>query len=268
METSTPGSKRLFNISEVACPDSCNQPEQERGCHFRVGPDRFTCTKCQLRIWRHFMGYELTATDLQEMLHGEKVTSSEKALTWKKDGNETTIRGRLLLNEEYKVRIAPKLKSKQATDETCPKCKSGKLQLITAIDDSKWYGCSGYPKCRFTKPFIPHTFRNDSGGAKAGKKGTGAGARNCDSGGGQSQAITLRTKNTSLHEKRSSGAEKPNTPAQTIAIPAPVTPDVAEGNRTDASDLERFQRIPKFILRMLKLDREPSVKSSDAPSLS
>lgn len=267
METSTPGNKRLYNISEVACPDSCNQPEQERGCHFRMGPDRFTCTKCQLRIWRHFMGYELTATDLQEMLHGEKVTSSEKALTWKKDGNETTIRGRLLLNEEYKIRIAPKLKSKQATDETCPKCKSGKLQLITAFDDSKWYGCNGYPQCRFTKTFIPHTFKNDSGGAKAGKKGTGAGARNCDSG-GQSLATTLRITGISSRQKPSSGAEKPKTPAQTIAMPAPVTPDVAGGNRTDASAPERYQRIPKFILRMLKLDREPSVKSSDAPSLS
>src|SRR6266487_415786 len=143
METSTPGNKRLHNISEVSCPDSCNQSEQEKGCHFRMGPDRFTCTKCQLRIWRHFMAYELTPTDLQEMLHGEKITSSEKTLTWKKDGKETTIRGRLLLNEGYKVRIAPKLKSKQITDEACPKCKTRKLQLITAIDDSKWYGCDG-----------------------------------------------------------------------------------------------------------------------------
>lgn len=295
METSTPSSKRLFNISEVACPDSCNQPEQERGCHFRIGPDRFTCTKCQLRIWRHFMGYELTPTDLREMLHGEKITSSEKVLTWKKDGNETTIRGRLLLNEEYKVRIAPKLKSKQTTDETCPKCKSGKLQLITAIDDSNWYGCNGYPQCRFTKTFIPHTFqtaplKKNSGAAKAGKKGTGAGARNCDSGGGQSQSTTLRTKDTSLREKPSSGAEKPNTPAnkhsdsvalagaainerpsisaQTTIMPAAMTPDVSDGKITQATQPDCYQRIPKFILRMLKLDREPSVKSSDGPSLS
>jgi ssDNA-binding Zn-finger/Zn-ribbon topoisomerase 1 len=236
------------------------------------------------------MGYELTPTDLQEMLHGEKVTSSEKTLTWNKDGKETTIRGRLLLNEEYKVRIAPKLKSKQITDEACPKCKSGKLQLITAIDDSKWYGCNGYPQCRFTKPFIPHTFKNDRGGAKAGKKGTGVGARNCDSGGGQSQSTTLRTKETLLREKPSSGAEKPNTLANTdsdsvalagaainerpnistqaTAMPAVMTPDASDGIISEAIESDRYQRIPKFILRMLKLDREPSVKSLDAPSLS
>ena len=175
MQTSRPAHKRLYDISEVSCPDSCNQPAGEKGCHFRMGPDRFTCTKCQLRIWRNFMGYELTPTDLQEMLHGDKVTSTEKTLTRQKDGQEITIRGRLMLNEEYKVRIAPKLKSKTATDQTCPKCKTGKLQLITGIDDSKWYGCSGYPQCRFTKTYIPHTFtpamlQAGSGGEKPGGK--------------------------------------------------------------------------------------------------
>ena len=292
METSTLGSKRLYNISEVACPDSCNQPEQEKGCHFRTGPDRFTCTKCQLRIWRHFMGYELTATDLQEMLHGEKVTSSEKVLTWKKDGSETTIRGRLLLNEEYKVRIAPKLKSKQTTDEACPTCKTGKLQLITAIDNSKWYGCDGYPHCRFTKTFIPHTFQNaplkkDNGGSKADNKKSGR----SDSGSGQSQSATLRVKKFPQHEEQLSEVEKPNLPGnddsdavaplegvatkerpntvaeRTTTSAAMISEGLCE-NRTEASNPNRYQRIPKFILRMLKLDREPSVKPSDAPPLS
>ena len=300
METSTPGNKRLHNISEVTCPDSCNQPEQEKGCHFRMGPDRFTCTKCQLRIWRHFMGYELTATDLQEMLHGERVTSSEKTLTWNKDGKETTIRGRLLLNEDYKVRIAPKLKSKQITDKACPKCKSGKLQLITAIDDSKWYGCNGYPQCRFTKTFIPHTFQpalfdNRTDGAKNGKGASGTkGTQNCDSGSGQSQSATLGIKNVPSHRKQSSEAKKPNAPtnddsdlavplealegavikelpnatAQRTVMQTAVIKGVLDENGTETCKPDRFQRIPHFILRMLKLDREPSVKSSDVPSLS
>ncbi len=250
METNTPGNKRLYNASEIACPDSCNQPEQEKGCHFRMGPDRFTCTKCQLRIWRHFMGYELNATDLQEMLHGDKVTSTEKALTWKKGGQETTIRGRLVLNEEYKVRIAPKLKSKLPTDQACPTCKTGKLQLITAIDDSKWYGCNGYPQCRFTRPFIPHVFKtapltkNDDERSDDGKKKTGTSARKCESGGGHTQSAALGIKRPLSRETRS-----------------PATDEVEE------VDNDRFRRIPRFILRMLKLDREPSVKSSDGAPL-
>lgn len=237
------------------------------------------------------MGYELSPTDLQEMLHGEKVTSSEKVLTWKKDGKETTTRGRLLLTEEYKVRIAPKLKSKQTTHEACPKCKTGKLQLITAIDGSKWYGCSGYPHCRFTKTFIPHTFQNallkkDNGESKAGNKKSGK----SDSGSGQSQSATFRVKKFPQHREQLSEAKKPNLPgndsdvvaplegvaikerpntvAEGTTTPAAVISEVPCGNRAAASNPNRYQRIPKFILRMLKLDRAPSVKSSDAPSLS
>ena len=298
METSTPGNKRLHNISEVSCPDSCNQPEQEKGCHFRMGPDRFTCTKCQLRIWRHFMGYELTATDLQEMLHGERVTSSEKTLTWNKDGKETTIRGRLLLNEDYKVRIAPKLKSKQITDEACPKCKTGKLQLITAIDDSKWYGCDGYPQCRFRKAFIPHTFKpalldNRPDGAKNGKGASGTeGAQNGDSGSGQSQSATLRIRKSPALEKQSTEPEKADTPAgdelDCVARPevpaeavltdrrgtsahgktAPAGAEASDPNGRQAMGRDVYQRIPKFILKMLKLVEQPTVKRPDAPSVS
>lgn len=300
METSTPGNKRLHNISEVSCPDSCNQPEQEKGCHFRMGPDRFTCTKCQLRIWRHFMGCELTPTDLQEMLHGEKVTSSEKTLTWKKDGNETTIRGRLLLNEGYKVRIAPKLKSKQITDEACPKCKTGKLQLITAIDDSKWYGCDGYPQCRFTKAFIPHTFKpalldNRPGGAKSGKGASGTkGAQNGDSGSGHSQSATLRIKKPPTLEKQPTEPENAEAPAddgmdsvarpevlaeaplatrrETSAhgktAPEPAFAEVSDPNGRQSMGRDVYQRIPKFILKMLKLVEQPTVKRPDAPSVS
>lgn len=298
METSTPGNKRLHNISEVSCPDSCNQPEQEKGCHFRMGPDRFTCTKCQLRIWRHFMGYELTATDLQEMLHGERVTSSEKTLTWNKDGKETTIRGRLLLNEDYKVRIAPKLKSKQITDKACPKCKSGKLQLITAIDDSKWYGCNGYPQCRFTKTFIPHTFnaaplKKDSGETRAGKGASGTkGAQNCDSGGGQSQSATLRIRKSPTLEKQSTEPEKadtlagdeldcvarPEVPAEAAptdrqetsahgeTAPEPAFAEASDPNGRQAMGRDVYQRIPKFILKILRLVEPPTVKRPDAES--
>lgn len=246
------------------------------------------------------MGYELTPTDLQEMLHGDKVTSSEKTLTWKKDGNETTIRGRLLLNEDYKVRIAPKLKSKQITDEACPKCKSGKLQLITAIDDSKWYGCNGYPQCRFTKTFIPHTFnaaplKKDSGETKAGKGASGTkGAQNCDSGSGQSQSATLRIRKSPAREKQSTEPKNTNTPAddemdfaarpevpteaaltdrrQTSAhgktAPEPAFAEASDPNGRQAMGRDVYQRIPRFILKMLKLVEQPTVKRPDAPSVS
>lgn len=283
METSAPGNRHLYTISEVACPDSCNQPESEKGCHFRIGPDRFTCTKCQLRIWRHFMGYELTPTDLQDMLHGEKVTSSEKTLIWKKDGKETAIRGRLVLTEEYKVRIAPKLKSKQPTDEACPKCNAGKLQLITSIDGSKWYGCSGFPQCRFTKAFIPHTFKTapvkkEGEHAEDSGKTTRPGAHNGETSGGQSQPIAhgiKRIKKSLPREDRS--LEKAKAPAANdsdFAVPlntqktaTPSLPSCDNAETAEASGHDRFQRIPKFILRMLKSDRRPSIKSSDTPSL-
>lgn len=293
METSTPGNRRLYNISEVACPDSCNQPEQERGCHFRMGPDRFTCTKCQLRIWRHFMGCELSATDLQEMLHGEKVTSTAKTLTWKKDGQETTIRGRLVFNAEYKVRIAPKLKSKQTTDEACPKCKTGKLQLITAIDNSKWYGCSGYPQCRFTKAFIPHTFKpallkNRTDGTQDDKDGNETkSSRNSDGGSGQSQSTTLQIKKSPPPERQSTELKKPSMPAdshldfaarqaladatfkdrQNTSVHGPAAPALAkpaDTNTRQTDGQDRYQRIPKFILRMLKLE-EPKVQQPEVP---
>lgn len=295
MGTSAPGNKRLYTISEIACPDSCNQPEAERGCHFRMGPDRFTCTKCQLRVWRHFLGYELTPTDLQEMLHGEKITSTEKTLNWKKDGQETTIRGRLVFNEEYKVRIAPKLKSKQPTDEVCPKCKTGKLQLITAIDDSKWYGCSAFPLCRFTKPFVPHTFnallKKGDKKEEDSKKRNQSSGRNCERRSGRTQSTTLESQRFAPRENRPSDEgtsnssasdnstvvapsdtvsrvatnEHLNIAAQTISVPRGAIADAT--NQSETSDHDRYRRIPKFILRMLKLDRGPAIKSSDAPFL-
>ncbi len=254
MENSAQGNRPLYTISEVACPDSCNQPESEKGCYFRIGPDRFTCTKCQLRIWRHFMGYELTPTDLQEMLHGERITASEKTLTWRKDGSETTIRGRLVFTEEYKVRIAPKLKSKQPTDEPCPGCRSGKLQLITSMDGSKWYGCSGYPQCRFTKAFLPHRFtpappeQNDHRADDS--KRTKRSAR-------KQKAETPPTNDlgfgTPVAAKHLVTKESQGTAAQKAEKPHPVISSAAA--KAEASDHDRYQRIPRFILRMLKLEK-------------
>lgn len=225
------------------------------------------------------MGCELSPTDLQEMLHGKKVTSSEKALIWKKDGKETAIRGRLVLTEEYKVRIAPKLRSKQPTDEACPKCNTGKLQLITSIDGSKWYGCSGFPQCRFTKAFIPHAFKTapvkkEGEHAEDSGKTTRSGAYNGETSGGQGQPVARGMKKSLPREDRS--IEKAKAPAtndsgfavsldtQKTATPSPPSCDNAE--RMEASGHERYQRIPKFILKMLKSDRTPSIKPSDTPS--
>ena len=279
MQTSRPAHKRLYDISEVSCPDSCNQPAGEKGCHFRMGPDRFTCTKCQLRIWRNFMGYELTPTDLQEMLHGDKVTSTEKTLTRQKDSQEITIRGRLTLNEEYKVRIAPKLKSKTVTDEACPKCKTGKLQLITGIDDSKWYGCSGYPQCRFTKTYIPHTFtpamlQAGSGGEKPGGKHANSSKNGQESAGGsgQSQTSTLRIQKMPLAAKSQDGEPEPDkareaSPGQ-HAVPEAATATALDANARQPAKPERYRRIPAFILEMLNLPRSPAVAPPEAPSIS
>ncbi len=269
MQKSGPAHRRLYDISEVSCPDSCNRPQEEKGCHFRMGPDRFTCTKCQLRIWRNFLGSELTPTDLQEMLHGDKVTITEKTLTRKKDGQETTIRGRLMFNQEYRVRLAPKIKSKLATEETCPKCGGGKLQLITSIDDSKWYGCSSYPQCRFTKTYLPHTFKpatHETSGRVI-KSNTEAGdgsgnGQNAAAGGGQSQASTMKVRKGNSLQKTSHGKaeSKPRGPViadNGTASQVSETPSSeAPGQQTSP---EKYRHIPRFILEMLHLAPTPEI---------
>ena len=271
MQTSVPAHRRLYDISEVSCPDSCNQAEREKGCHFRMGPDRFTCTKCQLRIWRNFLGYELTPTDLQEMLHGEKVTATEKTLTRHKDGQETTIRGRLMFTEEYRVRIAPKIKTKQSTDQPCPKCQTGKLQLITGIDDGKWYGCSAYPQCRFTKPYVPHTFKSAllESGSRSAKSGSKDGQESA--GGGQSQSSTLKPRKTMPRPQPSAENAECNQPrAALIAesgapIPTYGIASTASANQPPAQD--RYRHIPKFILEMLHLTPQPKVAPPEGRSI-
>ena len=69
-----------IDITEIHCPDCCTVPAAEKGCHFQAGADAFTCAKCQLRIRRSYSGYLLTCEDLNEMLHGLKITSEAKAL--------------------------------------------------------------------------------------------------------------------------------------------------------------------------------------------
>lgn len=225
---------RLIDISEVACPDSCNRPPEEKGCHFRMGPDRFTCTNCQLRIWRNFMGYELTATDLHEMLHGQKITSDEKTLVSKKNGPETVFRGRLMFNESYQVRIAPKIKCKEETGEKCPKCGEGRLLLITGIDSNRWHGCSAYPKCRFTKSYVPHSFVSPMLRSPA----------------PEPQSDAKSPSATSAHRKQNKTG---NAAESTVSAREPVP------TRTTAQN--DYRRIPPFIHKMLHL-REGDLQSN------
>jgi ssDNA-binding Zn-finger/Zn-ribbon topoisomerase 1 len=191
-----------------------------------MGPDRFTCTKCQLRIWRNFMGYELTATDLHEMLHGQKITSDEKNLVSKKNGPETVFRGRLMFNESYQVRIAPKIKSKEETGEKCPKCGDGRLLRITGIDSNRWYGCSAYPKCRFTKSYVPHLFVSPMLGSPAREP--------------QSDAKSPPATSAQPKKNKTVKAE-----ASTASAEEPVQTGTAAQND--------YRRIPPFIRKMLHL---------------
>ena len=234
-----------------------------------MGPDRFTCTKCQLRIWRNFLGYELTPTDLQEMLHGDKVTSTEKTLTRKKDGQEITIRGRLMFNQEYRVRLAPKIKSKLATEETCPKCGAGKLQLITSIDDSKWYGCSSYPQCRFTKTYLPHTFKpvapetsNRLTKSNAEAAGSGNG-QNAAAGGGQSHASTMKMRRGNSPQKMPNEKAESKKPSGPVIADNGAASQVSEAASSETSGQqsspEKYRHIPRFILEMLHLTPTPEI---------
>jgi ssDNA-binding Zn-finger/Zn-ribbon topoisomerase 1 len=207
------------------------------------------------------------------------VTSTEKTLTRQKGSQEITIRGRLMLNEEYKVRIAPKLKSKTVTDQTCPKCKTGKLQLITGIDDSKWYGCSGYPQCRFTKTYIPHTFtpallQAGSGGEKPGGQhaNSSKNGQESDGGGGQSQTSTLKMQKVPLAVKPPDGEPKPNKPREASlgqhSVPEAATAAELDATAKPPAKPDKYRRIPAFILEMLNLPRSPAVAPPEAPSIS
>jgi len=185
----------------------------------------------------------------------------------------------LPIYEEYKVRIAPKLKSKTATDQACPKCKTGKLQLITGIDDSKWYGCNGYPKCRFTKTYVPHTFtpamlQAGSGGEKVGGKHANSSKNGQESDGssGQSQTSTLKIQQAPLATNSPDEELKPEKaragcPGQP-AVPEGVTATALDANARQPANADRYRRIPAFILEMLNLPGSPAVAPPEAPSIS
>ena len=134
----------------MRCPDACATPESEKGCHFREGPDAFTCQKCKLRVLKLFIGYEITATDLDQLFR-TGVTPDEKTLK-RRDGS--AFQARIMYDPKLGLGLAPKT-TRQATDETCPKCGRAKLRIVTKRDGSKFCGCSGWPECTFTKPFVP-----------------------------------------------------------------------------------------------------------------
>lgn len=144
------------DLSEVRCPDSCNLPEAQKGCHFRASAEAFTCAECRLKIRRLYNGYVLEATDLQELLHGEKITAAKPLKN--KDGKESSAR--LMLDQNYRVCKAPKNKavSKEETKEACPNC-GAKLLLVTKGDGSKYYGCGGSAKCTYAREYVPHAFK-------------------------------------------------------------------------------------------------------------
>ena len=148
-----------IDITEIHCPDCCTVPAAEKGCHFQAGADAFTCAKCQLRIRRSYSGYLLTCEDLNEMLHGLKITSEAKALL--RGGKEH--KARLVFDETYRVCLAPKSRAveREETREVCPNC-GAKIYLITKGDGSKHYGCAGFPKCTYASKYVPHTFNRDA----------------------------------------------------------------------------------------------------------
>jgi len=145
-------------ITAISCPDSCNIAAAEKGCHFQMGPDAFTCTKCPLKIRRSFSGYLLSCADLNEMLHGLKITADAKILQRK--GEE--YKSHLKLDANYHVRLASKAGAvaRKETQEVCPSCGS-RIFLFTKGDGSKYCGCAGLPKCTYTKKFVPHAFNRD-----------------------------------------------------------------------------------------------------------
>jgi len=153
-------SKRIpIGITEIHCPDSCTVPAAGKGRHFQIGADAFTCTKCQLRIRRSYSGYLLTCDDLQEMLHGLKITSEAKDLL--RGGKEH--KARLVFDETYRVGLAPKSRAveREQTQEVCPNC-GAKIYLITKGDGSKHYGCAGFPRCGYARKYVPHIFNRDA----------------------------------------------------------------------------------------------------------
>jgi DNA topoisomerase-1 len=54
---------------------------------------------------------------------------------------------------EGKAGEEAKAVAKGQLEKSCPKCKEGKLVLRKSIYGS-FYGCSKFPKCRYTEPII------------------------------------------------------------------------------------------------------------------
>jgi DNA topoisomerase-3 len=136
----TAGGSRIGDVG--ACPQC------------EVGTVRFTpkgagCNRwkegCTFSLWREQYGKELTDDHFKELLK-DKRTSTIKGFK-KKDGSGT-YDARLVLNEEFKVRLGFENNGAAATDTgfgACPQCKEGLVR-----SNSKGVGCNRWKEgCSF-----------------------------------------------------------------------------------------------------------------------
>ena len=140
-----------ITIAEVHCPSNCSS--SEKGAFFKEDAQYFSCTRCKLKIWRKFMGYQLTPLDLSEMFQF-KFTSRECTLISRQDAQDKSFKSALMLDENFKVKLVSKIRNKEQTEELCPSC-GAILTLNTNQNGTRWYGCSNYPACKFTKKTDP-----------------------------------------------------------------------------------------------------------------
>lgn len=134
-------------IGEVPCPSHCNSVE--KGCFFEDNGTAFSCSRCSMKVRKNFMGYDITPQDLHEMLQF-KCCQGERPLINKRDGADKPFHSAIMLDEKFQIKLAPKLRNKELTDEVCPSCGS-KLHLNTNHNGTCWFGCSGYPNCKYTR---------------------------------------------------------------------------------------------------------------------
>ena len=139
--------KAIKTINEVSCPSHCSATD--KGCFFEDVGSQYACTRCSIKVRKTFMGYNITPQDLHEMLQF-KCCQGERQLVSNRDGVDKQFHSAIMLDERFQVKLAPKLRNKELTEEICPSCNS-KLHLNTNHNGTRWFGCSGYPSCKYTR---------------------------------------------------------------------------------------------------------------------
>ncbi len=107
------------------------------------------CARCKLKVKTfspviYHTEVEKFITNNPKVLEKEKIEEINKIITENKIVNEETIK-----DHNYNVKKYVEYKNQKAEKGICPRC-GGKL-LMRNSKSGQFYGCSNFPKCRYTK---------------------------------------------------------------------------------------------------------------------